>query len=431
MKTLIENAHVLLMQNGAWEVLETSVSIAGDTIVHVGAPAPDFTPDIHISGHNRLLMPGLVNAHNHSYMTLFRNYADDLPFQTWLFDKILPLEDCLTGRDCYWGSQLAIMEMLRTGTTCFFDMYMFIHETTQAVAESGIRACLSRGMVGEGQDEGGQRRLKEAIAEMDHWQTLAQPRMNFMLSAHAPYTCDPDFLIQVVSEAKQRNAGVCVHLAESRTEVATIAEKYGCTPTAYMDRVGFFAGHSLAAHCIYLTEDDLDILARRGVYVVTNPVSNMKLANGFAPLGKMKKKGIPVCLGTDSAASNNTQNLFKDLQCVALVHKGHDEDAEMISAGEALGLATVNGAKALGFGDQVGLIAPGMKADLILLDLDQPQFYPRHNLVSALAYSASGHEVTMTMVDGRILYRDGEYLTIDRDKVLAEVCSISHRLTGK
>jgi 5-methylthioadenosine/S-adenosylhomocysteine deaminase len=430
-KTLIENAQVLLLNGREWEVQETSVCIDGDTIVHVGSPGPDFEADEKISGYNRLLMPGLINAHNHSYMTLFRNYADDLPFQTWLFERILPLEDQLTGRDCYWGSQLAIMEMLRTGTTCFFDMYMFIHETSRAVAESGIRACLSRGMIGEGQDAGGQRRLREATKEMEHWQALQHPRIHFMLSAHAPYTCDPEFLRQVVAVARTRNVGLCVHLAESREEVATIRATYDCTPTEYMDRVGFFDEQALVAHGIYLTDSDLDILAARGVHVVTNPVSNMKLANGFAPLGKMLKKGISICLGTDSAASNNTQNLFKDLQSVVLVHKGHDEEAEMISAGEALRFATVNGAHALGLAEQAGAIRVGMKADLVLLDLDQPQFHPRHNLVSALAYSATGHEVVMTMVDGRILYEDGAYTTIDGERVFAEVSAISRRLTGK
>ena len=431
MKTLIRDAQVLLETDGQWDVQEASVCIAGDTIVHVGAPLPGFTADTTVAGHNRLLMPGLINAHNHSYMTLFRNYADDLPFQTWLFDRILPLEDQLTGTDCYWGTQLAIMEMLRTGTTCFFDMVMFIEETTRAVDESGIRACLSRGLVGEGMDEGGQRRFREATAEMDRWVAHGHSRISFMLSAHAPYTCDPVFLRQVADEANRRDVGVCVHLAESREEVATINRTYGCTPTEYMDRTGFFSGHALAAHAIYLSDRDLAILAERSVHVVTNPVSNMKLANGFAPLGKMREKGIPICLGTDSAASNNTQNLFKDLQYVALVHKGHNEDAEMISASDALGFATGNGARALRLGEQVGAIRPGYKADLVMLDLNQPQFYPRHNLLSALAYSATGQEVVMTMVDGKILYHDGEYIALDRERILAEVSAISRRITGK
>jgi 5-methylthioadenosine/S-adenosylhomocysteine deaminase len=430
MNTIIHQARVLLEQDGQWDIQKASVCIADDTILHVGEPPDRFHPDAVIDGYNRLLIPGLVNAHNHSYMTLFRNYADDLPFQTWLFDRILPLEDRLTAADCYWGSQLAIMEMLRTGTTSFFDMVMFIEETTRAVDESGIRACLSRGLVGEGKDEGGQRRLREASSEMDRWAAVGHPRISFMLAAHAPYTCDPVFLRQVAAEARARQVGVCVHLAESREEVATIARQYGCTPTEYMDRTGFFAGHALAAHAIYLTEADMDILAERGVHVVSCPVSNLKLANGFAPLGKMQKKGIPICLGTDSAASNNTQNLFKDLQSVALVHKGNDEDAEAITAGEALSFATVHGARALGLKKPTGAIRPGYAADLVLVDLDQPQFYPRHNLVSALVYSATGQEVVMTMVDGKILYHNGEYPTLDRERILAEVNRISQRLTS-
>ncbi len=430
MDTLIKDCHVLLEKDGDWTVTGSQVGISGDTIKHVGLLPEGYTADQVIDGRNKLLIPGLINAHNHSYMTLFRNYADDLPFQTWLFDKIMPLEDQLTGEDCYWGSQLAIMEMLRTGTTCFFDMYMFIQETSRAVDESGIRACLSRGLVGADKDPGGERRLNEACREMDYWQNLSHPRMSFMLSAHAPYTCDPEFLRRVVAEARRREAGLCVHLAESQTEVETIQNQYGCTPTEYMERTGFFEGQALAAHCLYLTEKDLDILASRRVHVVTNPVSNMKLANGFAPLGKMMEKGINICLGTDSAASNNTQNLFKDLQCAALIHKGHDKDAERISAGDALRFATVNGARALGLEGVTGQIQPGMKADLVLIDMGQPQFYPRNNLVSALAYSTSGQEVVMSMVDGKILYDDGEYTTIDQEQVFHQVSRTIRRLAS-
>ncbi len=431
MNLLISNVQVLLESGNTWEVKESSVAVSGDRIVHIGPPPDDFTPDRVLDGRRKLLIPGLVNAHNHSYMTLFRNYADDLPFQTWLFDRILPLEDRLTGDDCYWGSMLSIMEMIRTGTTCFFDMYMFIHETSRAVHETGMRACLSRGLVGEGDDEGGTRRLTDALSEMDSPEFLNHPRIHFMLSAHAPYTCDPVYLKKVVDVAQIRDVGLCVHLAESRSEIDTIRAHYGCTPVEYLDRVGFLTERTLAAHGVYLTDADLDILAERKVHIVTNPVSNMKLANGFAPLEKMLDRGIPICLGTDSAASNNTQNLFKDLQSVVLIHKGNQESATSIPASLALSFATINGANALGLSQKIGAIRVGMQADLVLLDLDQPQFQPLHNLVSALAYSATGYEVVMTMVAGKILYEDGEYRTLDAEKVLYEVNRISRRLVGK
>lgn len=429
MTIMLKNILTALFDNGEFTLEATDVYIDGDQIVGVGSAPPDFAAATVIDGYNKLLLPGLINAHNHSYMTLLRNYADDLPFNAWLFDHILPVEDKLTGEDCYWGSLLGIMEMLRTGTTCFFDMYMFINETSRAVAESGIRACLSRGLVGEGRDEGGQRRLRDAKAEIADWGKQNNPLITFMLSAHAPYTCNPEYLTQVVAEAKDLGLGLCIHLAESRNEVSTIKEKYHATPAEYLDRIGFFDVPTLAAHCVHLTESDMDILAAKKVNVVTNPVSNLKLANGFAPLGAMLDKGINICLGTDGAASNNTQNLFKDLQFVTLVHKGRQEDAELIRATDGLRFATVNGAKALGLSEAVGCIREGMKADLIILDIDRPQFYPRHNMLAALAYSATGEEVETVIVNGKVLYEKNEYKTIDAEKVLYQVNKISERLT--
>ncbi len=428
MRILISDIDTVRQSEGILSIEKTSVCIEGQHILSVGSQPEGFVPDKIIRGQNKLLMPGLINAHTHSYMTLFRNYADDLPFHNWLFDHILPLEDRLTAEDCYWGSLLAIMEMIRTGTTCFFDMVMFIHETANAVAESGIRACLSRGLVGEGSDAGGQRRLTEAKDEINRWQGNSDTLLRFMFSAHAPYTCDPKFLEIVIAEAKAHGMGLCIHLAESWKEVETIHEKYGVTPTEYLNQIGFFDEHTLAAHCIYLTESDLDVLAAKKVSVVTNPVSNLKLGNGFAPLKGMKERHINVCLGTDSAASNNTQNLFKDLQFVTLIHKGVNEDAEMISAEEGFKMATVNGAKALGMDRHVGRIEVGMKADLVIMDMDQPHFYPKNNLISALAYSASGYEVETVMVNGKILYENNEFKTIDAEKVRYHIERISKRL---
>ncbi|MGI5838282.1 MAG: amidohydrolase [bacterium] len=427
MTLVINNILTALFEKGESILKETDVYIDADRIVGVGSPPPDFAAGTVIDGYNKLLLPGLINAHTHSYMTLFRNYADDLPFDTWLFDNIIPLEDKLTGEDCYWGSMLGIMEMLRTGTTCFFDMYLFINETSRAVAESGIRACLSRGLVGEGPEEGGQKRLRAAKEEIAYWGRKNNPLITFMLSPHAPYTCTPAYLARVIEEAKDLGLGLCIHLAESRNEIRTIRDKYNCTPAEYLDRLGFFALPALAAHCVYLTENDMDILAEKNVSVVTNPVSNLKLANGFAPLGRMQEKGINICLGTDGAASNNTLNLFKDLQFVTLIHKGRQENAELIRAADGLRFATVNGAKALGLSESVGCIKAGMQADLIILDIDRPQFYPRHNLLSALAYSATGDEVETVIVNGQILFEKNEYKTIDAEKVLYHVNKISKR----
>lgn len=240
MRILINNVLTVLQKQEDIITKRTSILIEDDKILTI-SHSEDFEDiDKTIDGSNRLVIPGLVNAHTHSYMSLFRNYADDLPFSTWLFDKILPLEDKLTSEDAYWGSMLGIMEMINTGTTCFADMYMFANQTCRAVEESGIRACLSRGLVGFGDDEGGIRRLSEAKNEICEWKNKANGRITFMLGPHAPYTCGPRYLERVINEAAELRISLNTHLAESRNEIRDIHDKYGVTPTEYLNSIGFF-----------------------------------------------------------------------------------------------------------------------------------------------------------------------------------------------
>lgn len=426
MSILIKNVLAVLEKDLDFSIEETSIYIENDIIADIGNA--DYNADVIIDGKNKLAIPGLINNHTHAYMSVFRNYADDLPFSQWLFDKILPIEDKLTGEDAYWGTMLGIMEMIKNGTTCFTDMYIYINETDRAVDEAGIRACLSRGLVGTGSDEGGRRRIDEAKQEIEYWKGRGNGRISFIAAPHAPYTCDDKYLLNVIEFAKEYNLGINIHLSESRSEVVEIYDKYKCTPTEFLNKLGVFDLNTLAAHCVYLTDNDIDILAEKNVNVITCPVSNLKLGNGIAPITKLVDKGINVCLGTDGAASNNTLNLFKELQFVTLIHKGTEERADVISATEGLKFVTSNAAKALGLDDKIGKIKTGYKADIAILDIDKPQFYPRNNLLSALAYSICGDEVCTVIVDGKILMKDNEFLTIDAEKVKYQISKTAERL---
>lgn len=426
MKILIKNILAVLERDSELAVEETSIYIEDDRIVDIGKG--DYSADVVIDGKNKLAIPGLINSHTHAYMSLFRNHADDLPFSQWLFDKILPLEDKLTGEDAYWGTMLGIMEMIKTGTTCFTDMYIFVNETSRAVYETGIRACLSRGLVGSGDDEEGRRRINEARMEINSWRSKADDRLSFIVAPHAPYTCDDKYLLNVIDFAKEYKLAINIHLSESRNEIAQIYDKYGCTPTELLNRLGVFELNTMAAHCVYLSDNDIDILADKNVNVITCPVSNLKLGNGIAPIPRLLDKGVNVCLGTDGAASNNTLNMFKELQFVTLLHKGIEERADVIPASTGLSFATSSAAKALGQGNKIGRIDIGYKADITILDIDKAQYYPRSNLISALSYSTSGDEVDTVIVDGKILMKNNEFLTIDVEKVRYNIDSISKRL---
>lgn len=408
-------------------VRQCSVYIQNGIIAGIDNEPDGFQPDTVIDGKGKLLIPGFVNSHTHVYMTVFRNYADDLDFTQWLFDNIIPLEDKLVPEDAYWGTMLGYMEMLRTGTTCSLDMYIFTDEAAKAQQECGIRAVMSRGLTGSEDDSGGgDRRLKAAIDEIEKWKDLNG--LTFMLGPHAPYTCDPGYLREVVSAADELGVGLNIHVSESLDEIRQINEKYGCSPVELLDKTGVFRSNTVADHCVHLSDTDIEILAQRGVSVATNPVSNLKLGNGFAPVPKLLDRGVNVCLGTDGAASNNALNMFRDLSFLTLLHKGTSRNARTISAHEGFRIATSNGAKALGLEGITGEIREGMRADLVILDTEKPWMKPENNFIAALSYSANGSEVDTVMVDGKILYKNGEYMTIDSERVYYEVEKICGRL---
>ncbi len=415
-----------MQPNCALTIQKTNISVDGKKIAAVGEVPESFIPDKTIDGRNRLAIPGLINAHTHSYMAFMRNSADDLPFMDWLFKRIDPIEQQMTDTDAYWGAMLAMVEMIKSGTTCFNDMHMNINMTARAAADAGLRALLSRGLVGTGSDAGGMRRLEEALKERDEWKDY--DRINFLLGPHAPYTCDDEYMRIVSDTAKREHMGIHVHLAESESEIIGINEKYHMTPIEMAEQNGLFDVRCVAAHCIRLTENDRKILKDRGVSVVTCPASNMKLGNGFAGVPELIENGINVCLGTDGAASNNSLNMFREMNLLSLVHKGVKGTPVCVSAEESLRAGTINAAHALGLQKEIGSIEKDKKADIVLLDLKNPSLNPQNNLISALVYSANGSETDTVIIDGEIVMENKRILTVNETEVYENVNKIANRM---
>ena len=417
MNTIIKNGLLLLETEAGFVTQPGTVYIIGDRIASVDKMPEGFAADKVIDAENKLVMPGLTNCHTHTYMALFRNLADDVAFDEWLFRRVMPLEDKLTPEDAYWGAMLSCTEMLKTGTTSFLDMHMFQGKTAQAAVDSGIRGVISRGLVGEGNDAGGATRIREALEEAEQFKDC--PTLSFMLGPHAIYTCDTDYLRIVMETAKQHNLPLHIHLSETRYEVSECIKNHGCSPVKYLNNMGFFDQHTVAAHCVYVDEEDRRILAEKGVFAALNPKSNMKLGNGFAPVAQMLEQGVNTCLGTDSAASNNSLDLFSEMNFTALIHKGTAESAQSVSAQQVLKMATSGGAAALGL--SCGKLEVGCLADIVLLDLNRPQFCPRHNLPAALCYSANGSEVDTVLVGGNVVVEQGKLTQFDETEIYRKV----------
>ena len=376
-----------------------------------------------VDARRRLVMPGLINMHTHVYMTLMRNYADDVPFGEWLFERMMPVEDNMDPESAYWTTLLGCMEMIRTGTTCFMDMHMFCRKTPLAVSQAGMRAFIGRGLVGEDLFTDGERRFKEAMEEKAEFES---DLLKFVLAPHAIYTCSPRLLRQVSEKSRELSMLRQIHLSESKTELEDCLKKYGKTPVQLLKDADFLE-ETILAHCVQMQEGDLALIAQSRASIVTNPASNAKLGNGFAPVDEILSHGINLCIGTDGAGSNNTLNLFREMALLSLIHKGILKDPTALPARTVLRAATVDAAKALKREGTLGVIAEGAAADLIFLDLDSVSMFPNTNVLSALCYSANGSEVSSVMIDGRFVMRNGQMLTIDTERVYYEVQKAADR----
>ncbi len=372
-----------------------------------------------INGTNRLLLPGFINTHGHAAMSLLRGFADDLPLQSWLSDLIWPAEDLLTPDDIYLGTQLSMLEMIETGTTTFTDMYFHMDRVADAVIESGMRASLGRGLVSLG--DGGEKSLSESEAFIRDYHLAGDGRIHTNLAPHAPYTCPGDYLKKVIKAADKWKVPIQIHVSESKSEVGDSFKQYGVSPVKWLADLGLFEYPTIAAHCVHVSSEDIDLLQQHHVHVAHNPGSNLKLGSGIAPLLPMLKAGIQVGIGTDGASSNNKLDMFEELRLVALIHKGNNLEATAIDAHTALDLVTQQGARTLFLDGSLGQLVPGSPADFQLIDISGPRYYPRHNLLSHAVYSSYGGDVTDVYVAGKPLMRNRDHLTLDKEKILYDV----------
>lgn len=411
----IKNVDLLAMDGKEQVVYGTNIYIEDDKIIHIGQAREDLEISRVIDGKNKLAMPGLVNGHTHLAMSLLRNFADDLPLHDWLTKAIWPVEAKLIDKDVYWGSLLSMVELIESGTTAFADMYFFMDQVGQALEESGLRGILTKGMV----EDSDQAHLKlEASRRLfNNWNGKADGRIKVMIAPHAPYTCSPDFLSKSIELAEDLGTGLHIHLSETAKELEDSIKEHGKSPIKHVYDLGMLNNHTIGAHCVHLTDEDIDIIANNKIYPVNNPSSNLKLASGFAPVDQMLKRGIRVALGTDGSSSNNNLNMFEEIHLAALVNKAVNLEATSVSAYQALEMATVNGAYALDWQDEIGSLEVGKKADLLLIDLDKSHLYPRHNEISALAYGVQASDVDTVMVDGKILMEKRQHRVLDVEKI--------------
>ncbi len=414
----ITGATLLVPQGDGLAAVESDLYVKGAEIAAIGAAPSNADSYETVNAAGKLVMPGLINMHNHVYMTLFRNYADDVNFDEWLFKRIMPVEDTLSPEAAYWSSLFGCMEMIRSGTTCFMDMHMFKGQSARAARDIGMRAYIGRSVVGDDLYTDGLTRFNDVLDEKAEFES---DMLKFVLAPHAVYTASQRLYAQVAEEASKRGMLKHTHLSETDNEVQNCLKTHGKTPAELLDEVGFIDQNASFAHCVKLTESDIRLMVERGAAVVTNPASNAKLGNGFAPINAMRAAGVNVCLGTDSTASNNTLNMFREMGLLTLIHKGLAQDSVAMNAEYVLDTATRHSAKALGMQDKLGVISVGAQADLAFIDLKAPSLFPNNNIVSSLCYSANGSEVESVMIGGKFVMKNREFVNIDEQKVYAEM----------
>lgn len=413
---LIKDAYLLKMTDNLAGGEIGDILIEDNVIKKVGKITEDISKAEIIDGKNTVALPGLINCHTHAAMVLLRGYADDMELMPWLEAKIWPREAKLKEEHIYWGTMLACLEMIKSGTTTFADMYFFMDQIAQATVDSGMRGVLSRGI--SDSSGNGDKSLQESEDFIKNWRDKS--RITCMLGPHAPYTCSDDYLQRVIDLAKDLQVGIHIHLAETKQEYSDIKEKYGKSPLAHMEDLGLFSVPVLAAHCVHLVEEDIKILQKYNVGVAHNPESNMKLASGIAPIPQMLTEGVRVGLGTDGASSNNNLNMMEEMHMAALLHKVNTGNPTVLPAYQVLEMATIKGAQVLGLEKEIGTLEAGKKADIILVDLDKSHLYPRHDIVANLIYSAQASDIKTTIIDGKIVMKNREVLTMDEEKIMYE-----------
>lgn len=414
---LIKNA--IILNPGENDCLKTTSSllIKDDIIAEIGDNITEKADKV-IDGEGKILMPGLINTHTHLSMTLFRGLADDLSLDTWLNDYIWPVEAHLNGYYCYIGALLGAVELIKSGTTTFSDMYFYMEDVARAVDEAGLRAVLSYGMIDFADEE---KRRAEIAANVDLFKNCnnaAEGRIKVFFGPHAPYTASKELLDEVRDLASKFNTGIHIHVAETQKEVEDILEQTGKRPFEYLDDIGFLGPNVVAAHAVWLSEEEIDIIMDREVKISHNPCSNMKLASGISPVANMLSHDICVSIGTDGASSNNNLDLIEEMKTASLLQKVATLDPKVLTSEETLAMATINGARTLGLENEIGSIEVGKKADLILIDTDEANMTPDSSCISSnVVYAAKGSNVDTTICNGKILMENRKLTTLDEEEI--------------
>jgi 5-methylthioadenosine/S-adenosylhomocysteine deaminase len=410
----------ILPMNGKRFIQDGALAIKNGKIIFVGkrASANNIQAETKIKAKKKIAMPGLINCHTHVPMTLFRGIAEDQPLETWLKKTIWPLEAKLKSDDVYVGALLGCLEMIKSGTTCFADMYFPEDIVAKAVEKSGLRGVLAEGIIEAGNKGLGEKMLTQGINFAEKFRGYANSRVTTFLGPHAAYSCSPELLAKIKNKSLELNVGVHIHLAESKEMLGKFKKRYGPSEVEFLDKIDFFSGHVLTAHCINLSREDKQILSKRDVNVAHVPVANMKLGVGATKVKDLTDLGVNVGLGTDGPASNNTLDMFETIKIATLLQKLVYLNPKILPVYEALRMATVNGAKALRLEKTIGSLEVGKKADVILVDLSKPHLKPLHNIYASIVYSVHGSDVDTVIVDGKIVMENRQVKTLDEQAVM-------------
>lgn len=425
---------VLTMDDEQTLINRGAVAVAGNAIHEIGNRdelVAKYSKARILELGRGLVMPGLVNVHTHASMSLLRGLADDLPLMTWLQDHIFPVESKLTGELVYQGALLSSMEMIKSGTTSFCDMYLFAKDVARAAEKSGMRAWVGEVLYDFPSPNYGE--LGQGFVYVDEMfgQYEKHPLVTVTVDPHAVYTCSPDLLVRLKEKAVDRGSKYVIHLSETKGEVSGALRQFGKTPVQHLEDLGLLDSSTLAAHCVEVNSEEIALLAERGVKIGHCPESNMKLASGVAPVAAMSSALLDIGLGTDGAASNNDVDLFTEMDMAAKLQKVHTLDPTALPAKDVLQMATMGGARVLGAEGLIGSLEVGKRADMIVLDLDQPHLTPMYNVPSHLVYAARGGDVVHSVIDGKIVMEDRHLRSLDEEAVLAHCRELAFELTGR
>ncbi|MFP4321029.1 MAG: amidohydrolase [Anaerolineales bacterium] len=425
---VIKNADIVTLDSAGTIQRATDMAITEGRIAAIGDVDASEADEL-IDATGCVVMPGFFNTHSHAAMSLVRGWAEDLPFPRWLNEKIWVAESALTSDDVYWGALLAAAEMIRSGTVAFNDHYFYMNRVAEAVGQSGLRAMLTQCVFGIGEDKEIGGGLDAALNFINEHDGAHEGRIRTALGPHSPYICPPDFLREIARLAEELDQPVHIHLSETQEQIDVSREKYGKTPTEHLYDLGIFAGRAIAAHGLALTDDDLRILAENDVVIARTPITYMKLAMPMNQITDLQAAGITVTLGSDGPGSNNDMDMFAVMRQATLLEKYLGVDPERLAGDLPLRMATQYGARALGFINS-GVIEVGATADVIVVDFNAPHLYPRHDLVAHLVHSAKAGDVRHTIVDGKVLMRDRQLLTLDLPEILRQAEAHAFRMVG-